>query len=83
MDTEIIVAVMSLVGTLSGTLIGFLTSNKLMMYRLEQLEHKMDKYNNVIERTFILERDTKTAFKYIDELKNEVHELRHDCNNHE
>ena len=28
----------------------------LISYRLEQLEHKVDKHNNLIERTYALER---------------------------
>jgi hypothetical protein len=79
MDVEIVIAGMSLFGTLSGTLIGYLTSNKLMMYRIGQLEHKMDKHNDVIERTYALERDSKTAFKYIEEIRADIRELRHDC----
>ena len=30
----------------------------LISYRLEQLEHKVDKHNNLIERTYELERKT-------------------------
>jgi hypothetical protein len=32
-------------------------SNRLIVYRLEQLETKVDKHNNVIERTYQLEKD--------------------------
>lgn len=32
-------------------------SNRLIVYRLEQLEIKVDKHNNVIERTYQLEKD--------------------------
>lgn len=32
-------------------------SNRLIVYRLEQLEQKVDKHNNVIERTYQLEKD--------------------------
>ncbi len=55
MSTEIIVAVLSLIGTAVGSLAGILTANKLMMYRIEQLEKKVEKHNNLIERTFKIE----------------------------
>lgn len=51
----IIVAILSLVGTLVGSLAGIMTANKLTVYRIEQLEKKVDKHNTVIERTFKLE----------------------------
>lgn len=50
MQPEIVVAVCSLLGTLAGTLAGIMTANKLTMYRIEQLEEKVKKHNNLIER---------------------------------
>ena len=51
-----IVAFFSLMGTLAGSLAGILTANKLTNYRIEQLEKKVEKHNNVIERVFNLEK---------------------------
>ena len=56
MDNSIIVALLSLAGTLIGSLFGILAANKLITYRLEQLEQKVNKHNNLIERTFMLEK---------------------------
>ena len=62
MITEtIIVAGLSLVGTLAGTFGGILTSNRLTGYRIEQLEKQVEKHNSVIERVQVLE--DKTAFQ--------------------
>lgn len=69
MAPEIIVAILSLVGTALGSILGVLTANRLTTYRIEQLEKKVDKHNSVMERTAALERDMKTVFHYIDELK--------------
>jgi len=55
MSDVVIVGLLSLVGTLGGTFGGILVANKLVNYRLEQLEKKVDKHNSVIERTFRLE----------------------------
>ena len=71
MTGEIIVAVISLIGTLFGTFAGILTSTKLSNYRIDQLEKKVEKHNSVIERTAILERDMKTVWHEIDEIKQE------------
>lgn len=54
MTTEvatIVVGVLSLLGTLAGSFGGM----KLITYRIEQLEHKVEKHNQIIERTFKLE----------------------------
>ena len=55
MTPEIVVGVLSLIGTLCGTVGGILAANKLVIYRLEQLEKKVDKHNNVIERMYKIE----------------------------
>ena len=55
MSSETIVALLSLAGTLIGSLSGILVANKLVNYRLGQLEKKVDKHNSVVERTYKLE----------------------------
>ena len=55
MNSETLVALLSLAGTLIGSLSGILVANKLVNYRLTQLEKKVDKHNSVVERTYNLE----------------------------
>ena len=43
--------------------------DELQAYRIEQLEKKQDKHNNLIERTFILEEKMKAANHRIDDLE--------------
>lgn len=76
MTDTVIVAIISLVGTLGGSLIGILTANKLTNYRIEQLEKKVEKHNHVVERVYNLERseavfkeDLKVANHRIDDLE--------------
>jgi branched-subunit amino acid permease len=69
MDTEIIVAVLALIGTAVGSLAGIITANKLTNYRISELEKKVDKHNNVIERITVVERDLKSAYHLIDNIK--------------
>lgn len=64
MSETILVALLSLLGTLIGTFGGIVTGSKLMTYRIEQLEKKVEKHNSVVERTYKLE--------------GEVVELQHD-----
>lgn len=55
MSDLVIAGLLTLIGTLSGTFGGILVANRLTVYRLEQLEKKVDKHNCVIERTYKIE----------------------------
>ncbi len=76
MSETIIIALISLLGTLGGTFGGILATGKLTNYRIEQLEKKVDKHNNIIERTYkledndkLLEEKIKVANHRIDDLE--------------
>lgn len=56
MSDTILVALLSLLGTLFGSFGGIVTANKLINYRLQQLEAKVEKHNQVIERVYELEK---------------------------
>ena len=57
MSETIIVAVISLIGTLAGSYWANKKNTALIAYRLEQLELKVNKHNSVIERTYNLETE--------------------------
>lgn len=69
MNSEIIVALVSLCGTFLGTIGGIVASNKIVTFRLEELEKKVEKHNNVITRTFVLEEKMKVANNRIADLE--------------
>ncbi|MDY3279349.1 MAG: hypothetical protein SOX25_04520 [Eubacteriales bacterium] len=69
MSEEIFVAVLSLAGTLAGSLCGILAANRMTVYRIEQLEKKVDKHNSVVERTCRLEGRMTEAEHDIRDLK--------------
>lgn len=69
MPTEIIVALLSLCGTLAGSFLGVITSQKLTQYRLEQLEKKVQAHNNLVERTYKLEGEMQECQHDIRDLK--------------
>lgn len=75
MSEAVIVALLSLAGTVIGSLLGILAANKLVTYRLEQLELKVNKHNNLVERMAVAEKRIETHGKEIDALRGEVHEL--------
>ena len=55
MTEAIIAAALGLVGTLAGSYLANRKSTALIAYRLEQLEQKVSKHNNLVERTYALE----------------------------
>lgn len=59
MTESIIVALITAAGALIGTYFANRKTAALMEYRLEQLEKKVDKHNQVIERTYKLEEKTE------------------------
>ena len=69
MTSEIVVALLGLAGTLAGSFLGVVTANRLVEYRLKQLEEKVNKHNNIIERTYRLEGR-------VTELEHDVKELK-------
>lgn len=77
MTGEIICAIIALVGSVTGSLCGVIVSNNKTLYRIEQLEKKVEKHNNVLERVYKLEQkeavvDEKIAVANhrIDDLEN-------------
>ena len=69
MTETILVALLSMVGTLGGSLAGILTANKLTTYRIQQLEEKVEKHNKVIERVFELEKRDAVIKEEIEQLR--------------
>lgn len=76
MTEAVIVAILSLVGTLGGSLCGILTANKLTNYRIQELEKKVAEHNNLVSRMYavekkeaIIEEEIKVANHRIDDLE--------------
>lgn len=75
MSTEILVALLSLCGTLLGSLSGVIVSARLTNYRLAQLEEKVQKHNNFAARMPVVEEQIKVINHRISDLKNMEWEL--------
>lgn len=52
---EVVIAIISVAGTVLGSFFGVVASSKLTQYRIEQLEKKVEKHNNLVERMYRLE----------------------------
>lgn len=78
MIESIIVAALALVGTLAGS---YLSNNKtiaLVTYRLEQLEAKVNKHNNLVERTYHLEEIQHVMEEKIKVANHRIEDLEHE-----
>lgn len=69
MSEAVLVAIISGLLTLIGTVLAVVVTNSKTLYRIEQLEKKQDKYNNLQERTLINEKDIKHIYSELDEIK--------------
>ena len=73
---EVLIAIISMLGTASGAYFANKKSTALVAYRLEQLEKKQDIHNQVIDRVYQLEKsvalnseDIKVANHRIEDLE--------------
>lgn len=70
MTPEVLNALISAGAVIISGLISAIISNKLMAYRIDQLEKKVDKHNSVIDRTYRLEAEVEVIENEIGNLKN-------------
>ena len=80
-DNTVIVALLSLLGTLIGSFTGIITANKLTNYRLSQLEKKVDKHNHVIERMYELEKHEEITEEQIKSIGKRVERMEEHLEN--
>ena len=73
MSETVLVALLSLLGTAIGSIAGIIASQRLTEFRLKQLEQKVEKHNQIVERTFKIEGA-------VTELQHDVNELKERLN---
>ena len=71
MDTNVVVAMLSLIGTLAGSLGGILVSSKLTNYRLQQLENRVAEHNHFAQRLPVIEEQIKVINHRLEDLEHE------------
>lgn len=78
MSSEIITALIGLVGSGIGSIIGIICNTRLTTYRIKELEKKVDKHNTVVERTYkveerlsVIDEEIKVANHRISDLEEE------------
>jgi len=71
MESTVIVAIISFIGTLVGTAGGIITSGKLTEYRLSQLEKKVDSQSSTLRRIPVMEEKISNITRRITHIENE------------
>ena len=72
--------IIDIIGALSGFIGAFggiLISTKMNNYRIEQLEKKVERHNNVIERTGVIEEQIKVINHRIEDAEKDIKDLTH------
>lgn len=59
MNADVLLGLVPSLISLAGIIITAVITNSLVKYRVEQLEKKVDKHNNLIERMFVCETEIK------------------------
>lgn len=73
--TNVIVAVLALLGTLAGAYLANRKSAALIAYRIEELEKRVDKHNNLVERMYAVEQRTEIQEEKIKVANHRIEDL--------
>jgi len=68
MTEAVVVAILSLIGTFAGSFSGM----KLMSYRIEQLEKKVDRYATITERIPVIEEQIRGIEHRLEDLERKI-----------
>lgn len=75
MEATIVVAILSLIGTLGGAYLAGRKTTALVVYRLSELEKKVDKHNKVVERMYEVEKNLALVKDHQQEITERVGNL--------
>ena len=79
MDTSVLVAIIALIGTVTGSISGIMIANRLSNYRIEQLEIKLDKYitnqDKLKEKVLILEQTIIALQDRLEDMDEQIQKL--------
>lgn len=80
MSSEVLTQILSGMFNLIAVIITVIVANSKTLYRIEQLEKKQDKHNNVVERVYDLEKKTDVISERQEDFKERIESLEHKVN---
>lgn len=75
MTEQIAVTILSSGASLAVAIASIVANNRVLGFKVDELRKDVEKHNQLVERVAVLERDNKTAFNRIDELRDDVKAL--------
>ena len=75
MSKEIIVALIGAIPAIVVAAVSIISNNQIVQVKIEELTKKVEKHNEIVERTYKLECDVQTAFNKIDEGRERIERL--------
>lgn len=76
MNPEVTIALISSASSMIVAGVSILLNNRVLGYKVDELRKDVEKHNQLVERTAVVERDIKTAFNKIDENREDIKEVR-------
>ena len=78
LDPMVVSAFIGAVSSVIVAVVSIYLSNRLVVYRINELEKKVDKHNCVVERTAVLERDSKTIWRLYNDINDHIDQIEHE-----
>lgn len=75
MTESIINSLIGIVPAVLVAVVSIISNNQIVKVKIEELEKKVDKHNQIVERTYKLESDVKTVFNKLDEERQRIERL--------
>ena len=75
MSEAIVIALIGIVPSVLVAIVSIISNNAIIKVKIEELEKHVNKHNQVIERTYNLERDLATYWSKYDEIKERLNRL--------
>ena len=80
MSEPIMIALIGIVPSVLVAIVSIISNNAIIKVKIEELEKHVNKHNQVVERTYTLERDLATYWSKYDEIKGRIERLEKNIN---
>lgn len=75
MSEAILIALIGIVPSVLVAIVSIVSNNAIVKVKIEELEKHVNKHNQIVERTYTLERDLATYWSKYDEIRSRVDRL--------
>lgn len=76
MEPNILIAIITSASSLLVAVISVIMNNRILGYKVDELKKQVEKHNQVVEKVALLQQETSTQWKRIDELRKDVEDLK-------